>query len=86
MVILGGCFLFFNTFRDEPIVVMTCEEAAEVARLGSDIKSLAPPKSKTEARRKFQERLPSGPPEQANPNYFVTTELFGFVFYYNYSN
>ena len=48
MVILGGCFLFFNTFRDEPIVVMTSEEAAEVARLGSDIKSLAPPqKSRT---------------------------------------
>ena len=22
----------------------------------------------------------SGPPEQANPNCFVTTELFGFVF------
>ena len=26
---------------------------------------------------------PSGPPEQANPNCFVTTELFGFVFYFN---
>ena len=41
MVTLGSCFLFFNTFRDEPIVVMTSEEAAEVARLGSDINSLA---------------------------------------------
>jgi len=34
------------TFRDEPIVVMTSEEAADVARLGSDINSLAPPKAK----------------------------------------
>jgi len=25
-----------------------------------------------------------GPPEQANPNCFVTTELFGFVFYFDY--
>ena len=24
------------------------------------------------------------PPEQANPNCFVTTELFGFVFYFDY--
>ena len=26
----------------------------------------------------------SAPPEQANPNCFVTTELFGFVFYLDY--
>jgi hypothetical protein len=26
----------------------------------------------------------SGPPKQANPNCFVTTELFGFVFYFDY--
>jgi hypothetical protein len=32
------------TFRDEPIIIMTSEEVAEVARLGSDINSLAPPK------------------------------------------
>ena len=31
------------TFRDEPIIIMTSEEAAEVARLGSNINSLAPP-------------------------------------------
>ena len=31
------------TFRDEPIVIMTSEEVADVARLGSDINSLAPP-------------------------------------------
>ena len=33
------------TFRDEPIVIMTSEEVADVARLGSDINSLAPPKA-----------------------------------------
>ena len=27
---------------------------------------------------------PNAPPEQANPNCFVTTELFGFVFYFDY--
>ena len=32
------------TFRDEPIVIMTSQEVADVARLGSDINSLAPPK------------------------------------------
>ena len=36
-------FIITVTFRDEPIVVMTSEEAADVARLGSDINSLAPP-------------------------------------------
>ena len=36
-------FIITVTFRDEPIVIMTSEEAAEVARLGSDIESLAPP-------------------------------------------
>ena len=34
------------TFRDEPIVIMTSEEVADVARLGSDINSLAPPQKK----------------------------------------
>ena len=29
------------TFRDESIIIMTSEEAANVARLGSDINSLA---------------------------------------------
>ena len=33
------------TFRDEPIVIMTSKEFADVARLGSDIESLAPPKA-----------------------------------------
>ena len=36
------------TFRDEPIVIMTSEEVADVARLGSDIVSLAPPKKKAQ--------------------------------------
>ena len=31
-----------TTFKNEPITIMTTEEAAEVARLGSDIKSFAP--------------------------------------------
>ena len=35
------------TFRDEPIVIMTSEEVADVARLGSDINSLAPPLTRT---------------------------------------
>lgn len=39
-------FIITVTFRDEPII-MTSEEAAEVARLGSDINSLAPPNEKT---------------------------------------
>ena len=39
-------FIITVTFRDEPIIIMTSEEAAEVARLGSDINSLAPPKWK----------------------------------------
>ena len=30
-------------------------------------------------------KLPSDSPEQANPNSFVTTERFGFVFYFDYS-
>jgi len=34
------------TFRDEPIVIMTKEQVAEVARLGSDINRLAPPRKK----------------------------------------
>ena len=38
-------------------------------------------KIKSKASSKKQERLPSGPPKQANPNCFVMTELFGFVFY-----
>ena len=33
-------------FSQLTIVVMTSEEAADVARLGSDINSLAPPKAK----------------------------------------
>ena len=40
-------FIITVTFRDEPIIIMTSEEAAEVARLGSDINSLAPPKRKS---------------------------------------
>ena len=32
-------------FRDEPIVIMTSKEVADVARHGSDIESLAPPKN-----------------------------------------
>ena len=39
-------FIITVTFRDEPIIIMTSEEAAEVARLGSDINSLAPPNNK----------------------------------------
>ena len=37
------------TFHDEPIVIMTSEEVADVARLGSDIESLAPPKKEVHA-------------------------------------
>ena len=44
IVLYDDKFIITVTFRDEPIVVMTSEEAADVARLGSDINSLAPPK------------------------------------------
>ena len=40
-------FIITVTFRDEPIVIMTSEEVADVARLGSDINSLAPPAKRT---------------------------------------
>ena len=43
IVLYDDKFIITVTFRDEPIVVMTSEEAADVARLGSDINSLAPP-------------------------------------------
>ena len=46
IVLYDDKFIITVTFRDEPIVVMTSEEAADVARLGSDINSLAPPKRK----------------------------------------
>lgn len=46
IVLYDDKFIITVTFRDEPIVVMTSEEAADVARLGSDINSLAPPKDK----------------------------------------
>ena len=44
IVLYDDKFIITVTFRDEPIVVMTSEEAADVARLGSDINSLAPPR------------------------------------------
>ncbi len=50
IVLYDDKFIITVTFRDEPIVVMTSEEAADVARLGSDINSLAPP-NKTDADR-----------------------------------
>ncbi len=46
IVLYDDKFIITVTFRDEPIVIMTSEEAADVARLGSDINSLAPPKTK----------------------------------------
>lgn len=44
IVLYDDKFIITVTFRDEPIVVMTSEEAADVARLGSDINSLAQPR------------------------------------------
>ena len=38
------------TLRDEPIVIMTSEEVADVDRHGSDIESLAPQKKKRQFR------------------------------------
>ena len=35
-----------DSIRDKPITMMTSEEVADVARLGSDINSLAPPTQK----------------------------------------
>ncbi len=46
VVLYDDKFIITVTFRDEPIVIMTSEEVAEVARLGSDIKGVAPPKRK----------------------------------------
>jgi len=50
---LAKCIVLYDdkliitvTFRDEPIVIMTSEEVADVARLGSDINSLTPPARK----------------------------------------
>ena len=65
MVTLGGVLsiqqilhnkqIITVTFRDEPIVIMTSEEVADVARHGSDINSLAPPeKSQVERLGFFQ--------------------------------
>ena len=33
-----------TTLKNEPITIMTTEEVADVARLGSDIENIAPPK------------------------------------------
>jgi hypothetical protein len=33
-----------DSIRDKPITMMTSEEVADVARLASDIESIAPPK------------------------------------------
>ena len=43
IVLYGDKLIITVTFRDEPIVIMTSEEVADVARLGSDINSIAPP-------------------------------------------
>ena len=43
IVLYDDKFIIMVTCCDESIVIMTSEEAAEVARLGSDINSLAPP-------------------------------------------
>ena len=46
IILYDDKIIITTTFKNEPITIMTTEEIAEVARLGSDIESLAPPKQK----------------------------------------
>jgi hypothetical protein len=44
IILYDDKIIITTTFKNEPITIMTTQEIAEVARLGSDINSLAPPK------------------------------------------
>ena len=46
IILYDDKIIITTTFKNEPITIMTTEEVADVARLGSDINSLAPPKKK----------------------------------------
>ena len=59
----------------------------EAQKRGSHFASMPMGARSREARAKIFAHCantPYAPPEQANPNCFVTKELFGFVFYFDY--
>ena len=46
IILYDDKIIITTTFKNEPITIMTTEEVADVARLGSDIENIAPPKYK----------------------------------------
>ena len=44
VILYDDKIIITTTFKNEPITIMTTEEVADVARLGSDIENIAPPK------------------------------------------